>query len=666
MKLNKIAINTITSLALMLAPASYLLGQEQANDNLPLLPAPEFSEAEAVKSQGGVNTASDSSEKRTWNLQDADVRSVINAIAAETGKSFIVDPRVQGKVTLVTQQAIDAKTLYQVFLSTLDVLGYTAVPGGGNSIKIIPASQAKQNGAALVSNKSRPQGDEVVVQVFPCEFVDAQQLVPILRPLLADWGSISSYSPSNTLILVGQANSLEHITEILHRVDTPANNEIDMMPLKYATATDVVKTLNALLMSQKQSGVTPHVSLVADDRTNGVLISGNKPERIRMRVLISELDVPVQGAENANTQVVYLRYLKAKDLAPVLNKIVDTATKAEAGDVSSQDKKPSSNGVDKSMIVAEPNVNAVIINAPMGLMRTLQTVIERLDIRPAQVMVEAAIVEMNESELRQLGLQFGSVPAGGSSDGSSASVGFQAGVGIIQNGNWKMVISALQANSSTNILSTPSLVVMDNQVAQIRVGKEVATQSGSYATTGSNNTVSPFSTYNYRKVGLHLKVTPQINQGNSVRLNLDVGNDTLQDPANPGSLPVINENQITNSVIVNSGDILVIAGLISNDIESSSNKIPVLGDVPVLGQAFKYRQNQYEKKNLMVFIHPVILHSSNEATTLTEKKYTSMREKLIRQQLNLLPPEVPQTILPPMGKNKQLPLPFSKQSADAL
>lgn len=618
-----------------------------------------------VKAEEGSSKSS-----RLWNLQDADILSIINEVSRETGKNFIVDPRVNGKISLISSKPIKPSEVYQLFLSVLELLGYSAIPSG-NVVKIIPNMESAELAGRVASRQSPGKGDEVVVRVFPLENVNASQLIPIIRPLLPQWSNVSAYTPGNVLIILGRAGNLKRIDDIIRDVDKASNNEIDIVHLHQTSAAQLATVITNLQNASRASGDTPIVSIAPDERSNSILISGNKTARLKTRFLISQLDVPSAGAQG-NTQVIYLRYLQSKDFAPILGKIAqnilnkdtNTATSVNYGP-NNGSGSPKTSADNQTNIQAEPNTNAIIITAPPRMMKALTSIIARLDIRPAQVLVEGIIVEINQNDVKNLGIQWGSLgsiaqqaelTAGGFSPLGVGSVG------IIPSTQIQAILGILQQKSGVDILSTPSIVVLDNQKAVLAVGTQLSDQTGSYATTGAATTATPFNTINRLNVELKLEVTPQINLGDAVRLKIVLKNDSLKNPDNPGLNPVVNTSAITNSVIVNSKDILVLGGLISNNITDNVEKIPLLGDIPVLGVLFQHKSRSLEKKNLMVFIRPTIIHDNTDAESITHTKYDLTRRTQIKwpEDLSEQGKQKLENILPPWQNNVKLPKPFDK------
>lgn len=631
-----------------------------------------------VAASAAPETSAHSGE-RLWNLQDADILSVINEVSQETGKNFVVDPRVNGKISLVSSKPLRKTEVYQVFLSVLSLLGYSAIPSG-NVVKIVPNMESGEMPTKVASSRSPGKGDEVVVRVIPLENVAAAQLIPVIRPLLPQWSNVSSYNPGNVLILLGRAANLERILTIIQDVDKASHSGIQMIPLRHASASQVATILNNLQNAARAAGESPNVSIAVDERSNSVLLGGPKAMRLRLRVIISQLDSPA-ATPAGNTEVVYLRYLEAKTFAPLLSKIAqniigkETGAHYEAstslalpgGSGSSATTATSKESVNTSTIIqAEVSTNAIIITAPPALMTALRAVIAKLDIRPKQVLVEAIIAEIDESDITSLGIQWGSVNESGAvkpvfTGLPTSFPNFGAGVvGIMPHVQIQAVLSALQNQNGVNILSTPQIVVLDNQKAAIEIGQMVPTQTGSYATTGGANSVTPFTTNDYKSVTLKLDVTPQINLGESVRLKLNLKNDTLQNPLNPTLTPIINTSKITNSVIVNSDDVLVLGGLISNTNNENTNKVPILSKVPIVGVLFQQKTSSKQKKNLMVFIKPVIMRDAEDAMSLSYMKYGLTRsiQANYTEDLANIGDERMDNRLPPWKNTKDLPVPF--------
>jgi general secretion pathway protein D len=648
-----------------------------------------------------------------WNLRNADIRAVIGEVSRVTGKNFLIDPRVQGKISIVSSSPMDNKELYQVFLSMLQVSGYAAV-STGDITKIIPNIEAKTQAPDLLSQmRTPPKGDDVMVQVVPVKYVPSEQLVPVLRPLVPQWSSVSAYGPSNMLILSGRANNIRQMADIIKQVDSSNASGIDMVPLQHALAMDIANTLKDLVKTQP-GNLHNHTMIAADDRNNSILISGNKTERIRLRLLISQLDRPGPYGTDSNTQVVYLSYARAEDMVPILGGIAQASFSGSVGTTigtitrpvldstnpassmgqnatstlqgpqggatppqtsnlnNSQNTTASASQTEGSskpsvQIIAEPNTNSIIINGPPTLIRTLKSVISQLDIKPAQVLVEALVAEINESDVVNLGIEWGSLVSDGSSDATTFRPGFAILNSKTSLNDFEAQIHALAREKKANILSTPSVVVLDNRQAKILIGKQVSVATTSFPNNaGGTTTASPFTTFDRVNVALHLYVRPQITRNSGIQMQIDQGNDTL-DPVSsldPTVNPVFNISAIVTSVHVDSGDIIVLGGLIQDSLGTDDNRLPILGDIPGVGRLFQHNINTREKKVLMVFIRPCIIKNEKDSLQVTGTKYYDARQtelNIAREQP--YDPRNMQTVLPPWT-NADLPKPFCKPPCD--
>lgn len=652
--------------------------------------------------------------EKIWNLRNADIRAVIAEVSRVTGKNFLVDPRVQGKISIVSSTPLSDKELYQVFLSMLQISGYSAIPSG-KVIKIISNIDAKTQASDLLSQMKQPAlGDTILVQVIPIHYVPAEQLVPVLRPLMPQWSSVSAYGPSNMLILSGQASKIRQLAHIIKQVDSSSASGIDVVPLKHALAMDIANTLKDLVKSQTPSGLRSQTTLAADDRNNAILISGSKTERLRLRLLINQLDKPSPYGSNSNTQVIYLNYLRAEDLVPILAGIaqasfsgtvgttigtitrpaLDSTNPASnfAGGTSSSgqtgaigttgaavnpDAVPTTAGATTEsegstkpsvQIIAEPNTNSIIINAPVTLIRMLKSVISQLDIKPAQILIEALVAEINESDVVNLGIEWGSI-----NQDTLASTSFRPGFAVVNSrttlDQFQAQIYALARERRANILSTPSVVVLDNRQAKILIGKQLSVATTSYPNNaGGTTTASPFTTFERVNVALHLYVRPQITRGQGIQMQIDQGNDTLDATSTIDitTNPVFNISAIVTSVHVDSGDIIILGGLAQDSLGNDDTRLPILGDIPGVGRLFQRNLTNREKKVLMVFIRPQILRTERDALMVTGGKYVDIRqyqlESLREQEYDERNKDI---VLPPL-RQAPLPKPFCRPPAKAL
>ncbi|GMQ83359.1 MAG: type II secretion system secretin GspD [Gammaproteobacteria bacterium] len=584
----------------------------------------------------------------TLNLKDADINALIGTVAEVTGKNFIVDPRVKGKVTVISSRAMNSDEVYQVFLSILKVHGFAAVPSGP-VIKILPDVSAKQDAIPSVDDDAPGRGDEMVTRVVQVDNVAAAQLVPILRPLVPQQGHLAAYPATNVLIMSDRAENVKRLVNIIRRIDKVSDSEIEVIRLEYASAAEVVRILTAISRArpaQGKGGAAQTQALVADERTNSVLLGGDRSDRLRLRAIISHLDTPLE--RGGNTKVIYLKYATAADLVEVLRGVGKTQGK----DVK-KGAAAAARNIDKQLdIQADESTNALVITAPPALMRSLEAVIRQLDIRRAQVLVDAIIAEIAEGRARELGIQWAvfdlsgsTTPIGGTNftntgtsitdigqgiiDGQLVGLtpGMSFGLGKIGGGgvNFAAVVNALAGDSDVNILSTPSLVTLDNEEAEIIVGQNVPFLTGSFSNTGAaTGSVNPFQTVQRQDVGITLKVKPQINEGNSIVMEITQEVSSISNDAQAVDL-ITNKRNIKTNVIVDDNHIVVLGGLIEDRVRESEQKVPLLGDIPFLGALFRSKSVNRDKVNLMVFLHPVILRDNKTADRYSGAKYNYIR-----------------------------------------
>ncbi|HFD81156.1 MAG TPA: type II secretion system protein GspD [Gammaproteobacteria bacterium] len=583
----------------------------------------------------------------TLNLKGADINALIGTVAEVTGKNFIVDPRVKGKVTVISSRPMDADEVYQVFLSILKVHGFAAVPSGA-VIKILPDVSAKQDAIPNASDQHPGRGDEMVTRVVQVDNVAAAQLVPILRPLVPQQGHLAAYPSTNVLIISDRADNVERLVHIIRRIDKVSDSEIEVIRLEYASAAEVVRILNALNRGAPGKGKAPAGSsstLVADERTNSVLLGGERSSRLRLRAIISHLDTPLE--QDGNTKVIYLKYAKAADLVDVLRGV----GKSQGEKV--KKAKASAANIEKQLdIQADESTNSLVITAPPALMRSLESIIRQLDIRRQQVLVDAIIAEVGENRARELGVQWAvfdltgtTSPVGGTNFNNTGTQlvdiaqgildkqlvgltpGLSFGVGKLGNNgvNFAAVVNALAGDSDVNILSTPSLVTLDNEEAEIIVGQNVPFITGSFTNTGAaNGAVNPFQTVQREDVGITLKVKPQINEGNSIIMEITQEVSTISNDAQAVDI-ITNKRNIKTNVLVEDNHVVVLGGLIEDRVRESEQKVPLLGDIPYLGALFRSKSVNRDKVNLMVFLHPVILHDEATSDNYSAVKYDYIR-----------------------------------------
>jgi len=625
--------------------------------------------------------AASQGEGEALNFENTDIRTLINSVAIKTGKIFIVDPRVKGKVTVVSNEKVDPKELYQIFLSILEVHGFAAIQGK-DAIKIVPDATAKQNGIRTATKGAPGYGDELVTRVVMVDYVNAMQLVPILRPLIPQQGHMAAFPSSNVLIVSDRAKNIARIMKLIKRIDRPSSAEVEVITLQHASASEMVRILGALNKSGgkgKVGGIGP--TLVADERTNSILLGGDKAQRLRLRALITHLDTPTD--DGGNTKVIYLKYAEAASLVPVLTSVSEKFSK-EGG------KGKAAASTSNISIQADENTNALVITAQPDVMRSLQSVIRQLDIRRAQVLVEAIIAEISTTSNSELGVQLavdgtqsGKGPAlatqlpgtgvgildliSGGVNSSDGLGGFTLGLGDSNGDNrFGILIRALASDNDSNILSTPSLVMLDNEEAEIVVGQNVPFVTGSQQTTGG--LANPFQTIQRQDVGLTLKVKPQINEGDAIKLDItqEVSSVELDNRADSADI-ITNKRSIKTSVLADDGDIVVLGGLITDDLQEGESKVPVLGDVPVLGSLFRNRTATKVKRNLTVFMHPVIIRDSKAGTAIAGGKYNLIRARQLQAQqdgVKLLDDKVA-PVLPTLDEYLELPPAYKEEAHGA-
>jgi general secretion pathway protein D len=583
----------------------------------------------------------------TINWKDADIRQVVEAVSAVTGKNFILDPRVTGRVTLLSPTPLGPDALYEAFLSILQVHGYVAVDSG-DLIKIIPDATARQFPSRMGTDGAAGP-DDMATSVIQLRNVGATQLVPILRPLIPQYGHLVAHAGSNMLIISDRAANVSRMISIIQRIDQASDEDIEVVPLMHASASEIVRIMTALTQAGRGDGSPVTTSLVADARTNSVLIGGDKNERLRLRTLIAHLDTPLE--DGGDTQVRYLRYADAEELSTKLQSHfsgqAQSAAAGQAGGAASNNE---------ISVWADTQTNAIVVNAPPKMMRSLMQIVDKIDIRRAQVLVEAIIVEVIADKSNELGVtwavegtgsntpiavtnfpgsmsgvvQLGAAAGGGATDPSGLiDAGITIGVGRLSDSgvSFAAILSALEGNADTNIISTPSIVTTDNEEATLNVGQEVPFVTGSYSNTGSvGGAVNPFQTIQREQIGVKLAITPQINEGNSMVLDISQEISSLAQSAGEAVDLITNQRIVETTVIVEDGEILVLGGLLEDVLRESNQSVPILGNIPLLGNLFRSRKTEKVKTNLMIFIRPTILRDTATTALETNQKYNMMRD----------------------------------------
>ncbi len=596
----------------------------------------------------------------TPNYKDADLGQVIEAVSQVTGKNFIVDPRVRAQVTMLSNTPMGPDAFYEAFLAILQVYGFVAVPSG-SVIKILPDATARQLPANDLPDRVSSTSDEIVTQVIQVRNVSAAQLVPILRPMMPQYAHLAAYPSANILILSDRASNVNRMMRIIARIDRTGDGDIEVIRLEHASASEIVRVVNSLNAAQG-ADASSGARIVADERTNSVLVGGEASQRLRFRTLIAHLDTPLE--DGGDTQVRYLRYADAEKLATKLKDQAVAGAPAQPGQAAGA-------AADRSVTIwAEPETNALIITAPPKTMRSLMSVIDRLDIRRAQVIIEAMLVEVSHDVTRDLGVNWivdgsgdnflvglfnqpiagvslGDIAAGINDPSSieAAPGGLTIGGGRNQDSgtNFAAILRALSGDGDTNIVSMPSVITLDNEEAQIKVAQEVPFVTGQFTNTGSTGgTVNPFQTIQRQEVGNILKITPQITDENTILLKIEQESSNLA-ASSAGAVDLItNKRTISTRVLVDDGGMLVLGGLIEDRLTESEQRVPGLGRIPILGNLFRVRNTKKTKSNLMVFIRPRVLRTAEQAAIETNSKYNYLRNLQLDQnngKVKLMPGE---------------------------
>lgn len=598
-----------------------------------------------------------SAEGYQLDMRNAQLRDFINTVAKLTEKTIVIDPRVSGVVDIQSHRELSPDELYEVFLVQLSVHGYAVVDLGNGILKVIPAQGARVEGNTVSSEGVADASEAIVTRMIQVNNVDVAKLVPVLRPMINNQtGLIESFGQANVLLVTDKESNVKRLLEIVRKLDKADSRAFEIVELKNASAQEMRDILKDIVqqMGQSQEGNSAP-TIAADLRTNSVLIRGDATDRAYLKQVIRKLDGEVQTS--ANTRVIYLRYAKAKDLVEVLDSVSESILKGTGGNGSKEQERSSLS------IKAHEQTNSLILSGSPTLIRSMETVIRKLDIRRAQVLVEAIIVELSESRSKQLGVDwlfrgatsesivpFGTINnSGGTSsaatvgkalisgtdsellDSLSGIQGVGAGLGKFSAGSlsFSALLIALTSDSDTNVLSTPSLLTMDNEEASILVGQEVPVITGS--TAGDNND-NPFQTITRQDVGVTLKVKPQINEGNAVQLSI------YQEVSSLSGLTasdiITNKREITTTVLVDDGDVIVLGGLIDDDVQESASKVPVLGDLPGLGRVFRTDKARRTKRNLMVFIRPVIIRDASTLQEISHEKYRYIKARQLSHSQN--------------------------------
>ena len=592
------------------------------------------------------------SQEPTWKINTAkniDIHQFINQISSITGKTFVVDPKLRGQVTVISDAPLDKDGVYELFLSVLRLQNYTAVPSG-NLVKIQQSATGKQApGLSGDLESLAPEG--LVTRVIRAQNVEATELVKILRPLIPQYGHIGAVVKSNILIISDHADNVARLKKLVKEIDIADEEEVVMLPLKEAWVGNVVALLEKLAPEQIGKGATgpQKVQIIANERNNSLVMKGNKRPLTEVIRLVEKLDKPATTADS--TQVIILKYADATEAANILNALITGRRKTEESEQQSEE----------TIIQADPSLNAVVVRTDPGTMGEILDIVKKLDIRRPQVLIEAAIVEVSIDESKKIGIEMagadareGSVPLISTSlegvigsliggllpEGESDQVNVLSGLASVSSPtlaaakidrdaiSFGAVVSALATNSDANLLSTPSILTLDNQEARILVGREVPFRTGSFTTTG-DGTSNPFNTVQREDVGVELTVTPHVHNVSEVRLevaqqitnviNTPVGGNAFADV-------VTSKRTIETTILAEDRQTIVLGGLIQDDINISNNRVPFVGDIPLFGNLFKARGKQQVKTNLLVFLRPTVLRTQDDAEDLSASKYNSIWE----------------------------------------
>ncbi|OZC35726.1 type II secretion system protein GspD [Marinobacter vinifirmus] len=611
-------------------------------------------------------------QEETWrlNLKDADIRAFVTQVADITGYSFVVDPRVKGKVTVLSSAPMNKDEIYDLFLAVLNVHGFTAIPGE-EVVKIVQQVDAKQSAEILDRFPVTPS-EQLITRVIQIDNANALELVPILRPLVAKYGHLAGVAAANALIVSDHSSNIQRIEQIVRELDSPSKYEVEVIQLKEAWVGDMVKLLQELapdeLGSSGGDNVARKYNVTADERSNRLILRGDQTFRDKMRGLIRQLDQP--SATGGTTNVIRLRHADAKVLTEILKGVMGEVAREAPGASGAAGGGSGSRQSSSFSVFADEGLNALVVRGEPSLMQEAEQIVAALDVRRAQVMIEAAIVEISDELGDQLGVQLaagdesvGSVPAIGTNlTSGEGMVGLNSVIGALvgdmipqlgggitigagerdENGiTWGVLIQALSSSSAANLLSTPSIITLDNQESEIIVGQNVPFRTGESTVTG-DGTTNPFTTIERRDVGLSLKVTPTISADGLVRLVVEQTTEDISTTNVAGASDLItNKREIKTTVLADDGETVVLGGLIKDDYQVSKSKVPLLGDIPLLGRLFSSESETRVKRNLLVFLRPTIMLGKDESVAATTEKFNRLRDVdlSVREKLGLPAPD---------------------------
>lgn len=580
-------------------------------------------------------------------FKNTDIREFIDTVSRNLNKTILVDPSVQGTVSVRTYNVLSEEEYYQFFLSVLDLYGLSVIPMDNGMVKVVRSSVARTAGVPVADSKNPGKGDEIITRVVRMENVPVRELAPLLRQLndASGIGNVVHFEPSNVLLLTGKASVVNRLVDLVERVDRSGMQRREIVPLRYASAKELSDMLNNLNNEEQKGQNAPQLAtkVVADDETNSLVISGTEDARARTRSLIGQLDR--EQNNEGNTRVFYLKYANASKVVPVLTGIGEQL-KDKAG--AAKSKTTSTTSTDLN-ITADESTNSLVITAQPNVMNSLEKVIDKLDIRRPQVLVEAIIAEVQDGNGMDLGVQwtgkhggvqFGStgLPISQIKNGTIKGASFTGLATGFFNGDFGALMTALSTTGKNDILSTPSVVTLDNKEASFNVGQDVPVLSGSQTTSGDN----VFNSVERKTVGTKLKIVPQINDGDMIHLKIEQEVSSVDASATEDASlgPTFNTRTINNEVMVHSGQTVVLGGLMENVNKQNVSKVPLLGDLPLVGQLFRYTSQDTSKRNLMVFIHTTVLRDDDNYSAATKEKYDQIRarqqQRMEEQKLGIL------------------------------
>ncbi|MCQ4290806.1 type II secretion system secretin GspD [Pseudomonas sp. FeN3W] len=582
----------------------------------------------------GIEPSPNQQDGWTINLKDADIRAFIDQISQLSGQTFIVDPRVKGQVSVVSNATLSLSEVYQLFLSVMATHGFSVLTQG-DVARVVPNAEAKAEAGGGPTG-----GDQLETRVIQVQHTSAAELIPLIRPLVPQFGHLAAVSSANALIISDRSANIARIEDLVRQLDRAESNDYAVLNLQHGWAMDIAEVLRNSLM-RGDAKTTSGVQIIADSRTNRLIFIGPSEARGKLAALAQSLDTPT--TRSANTRVIRLRHNDAKSLAETLGDISEGLKNPESGE-SATTARPQN-----ILIRADESLNALVLLADPELIGTLESIVRQLDVPRAQVMVEAAIVEVSGDITDALGVQW-AVDARGSTGGAGGVSFGNTGISVgsvlnaineneipenlpdgaiigVGTRSFGALITALSSNSKSNLLSTPSLLTLDNQEAEILVGQNVPFQTGSYTTdaAGANN---PFTTIERQDIGVTLKVTPHINEGATLRLQIEQEISSIAPSASLTAQAVdlvTNKRAIKSTILAEDGQVIVLGGLIQDDVTRTNAKVPLLGDIPFLGALFRSTQETHVKRNLMVFLRPTVIRDRAGLAALSGKKYSDIR-----------------------------------------